>query len=92
MPTRPHPLNTPTPPPPPDEQAFTLLTTMGPSSLDSELRLLSPHSGGTMNLLNEFCLMIIECLVSKKQYELVNSYFSLFLQVCYASSQTEAYI
>ena len=64
-----------------DDEAFGLLMTLGPSSLDTELRLLSPHSGGTMNLLNEFCVMTLECLTSRRHYELINSYFSLFIQV-----------
>lgn len=74
----------------PEEYAGVIeeLKTMGPSAIDTEIRSLSPHLGGSTHLLSQFLTSISVVLESKRNYEVVQAYLGLFLKV-HASSLSE---
>ncbi|XP_046440161.1 WD repeat-containing protein 36-like [Daphnia pulex] len=61
---------------------------MGPSAIDTEIRSLSPHLGGSTHLLSQFLTSITLVLESKRNYEIVQAYLGLFLKV-HGSSLSE---
>jgi len=54
---------------------------MGPSAIDMELRSLSEEMGGSLELMEKFLLFILYVLSTRKNFELANSYLSLFLKL-----------
>ncbi len=61
---------------------------MGPSHVDTEIRSLSPHLGGTTHLLSQFLTAASFVIESKKNYEAVQAYLGLFLKI-HCSSLSE---
>lgn len=54
---------------------------MGPSAVDSEIRSLSPHLGGSNQLLSQFLTAISYTLEARRNYEVVQAYLGLFLKI-----------
>lgn len=57
------------------------MKSLGPSALDFEIRMLGPDAGGSYDLLRNFMLLCGDILQTKCDYEIVQSYLLLFLQV-----------
>ena len=54
---------------------------MGPSKIDSEIRLLSAEEGGSTEVMGYFLKFIEAILQSNKDFELAHAYLALFLKV-----------
>lgn len=64
-----------------DYQAlFNQLKLMGPSSLNYEVRCLSPEAGGTLELLVKFLELLKQVSENNKDFELSQSYLGVFLK------------
>ncbi|XP_048582009.1 WD repeat-containing protein 36 [Nematostella vectensis] len=57
------------------------LKAMGPSAIDAELRLVSPESGGTIALMQQFMEFLSTHMATKRDFELVEAYMALFLKL-----------
>jgi U3 small nucleolar RNA-associated protein 21 len=57
------------------------LKQMGPSAIDSEIRSLSLHLGGSVELLSQFLSAVTVVLKKRKDYEIVQAYLGLFLKI-----------
>ncbi|KAK3793159.1 hypothetical protein RRG08_024990 [Elysia crispata] len=57
------------------------LKEMGPSKIDSEIRLLSAEEGGSTEVMGYFLKFIEAILQSNKDFELAHAYLALFLKV-----------
>ena len=55
---------------------------MPPSSIDAEFRSLAPGSGGSTEQLSQFMCFLLDQLNSHLNFELIESYLTLFLKVC----------
>lgn len=64
-----------------DSEIMSRLKGMGPSAIDIEIRSLSPDGGGSIQLLSAFLSFVLFSMRSRKDYELVQAYLGLFLQV-----------
>ena len=58
-----------------------LLLDKGPSAIDIEIRSLGPEGGGSLNLLSGFLKMLQTGFDDNKNFEMLQSYFSLYLKV-----------
>lgn len=56
------------------------LKTLSPSHIEAEVISLSPDAGGSIELMKQFISMVNVMFKSKKDFELAQSYFSLFLK------------
>jgi U3 small nucleolar RNA-associated protein 21 len=54
--------------------------TLNPSTIDYEVRSLTPLGGGSIGLMEKFLDMIIEMLTANMNFELAQSYLALFLK------------
>ena len=54
---------------------------MGPSAVDTEIRSLSPHIGGSTHLLSQFLTAASTVLETRRSYEAVQAYLGLFLKI-----------
>ncbi|KAJ7356169.1 WD repeat-containing protein 36 [Desmophyllum pertusum] len=63
------------------EPLLELLKTMGPSSIDAEIRSLGPSAGGDVKLLELFMLFIEHQLASRRDFELTEAFLGLFLKL-----------
>ena len=64
-----------------DEPVLELLKSMGPSSVDAEIRCLSPSAGGDIKLLEMFMLFIEHQIGLRRDFELTEAFLALFLKV-----------
>uniref|UniRef100_A0A915HDN8 Small-subunit processome Utp21 domain-containing protein n=1 Tax=Romanomermis culicivorax TaxID=13658 RepID=A0A915HDN8_ROMCU len=62
-------------------QVFEILKSQNPSSIETELRILSPFYGGSIKHCRQFLFMILAKFSSFKDFELVSSYLSLFVKL-----------
>lgn len=62
-------------------KVFDELKGMGPSAIDTEIRSLSPHLGGSTHLLSQFLTGASIVLESRRRYEAVQAYLGLFLKI-----------
>ncbi|EDV23009.1 uncharacterized protein TRIADDRAFT_27735 [Trichoplax adhaerens] len=60
---------------------ISIMKSLGPSAIDFEIRMLGPDTGGSHDLLGSFMLLCEDLLKTGNDYEIVQSYLSLFLQV-----------
>ena len=63
------------------EAFMVLLKSMSLLNIDSEIKSLSPDGGGSIALLYAFLDFIEQSIDSKRDFEIVQAYFSLFLNV-----------
>lgn len=67
-----------------DEESYTecieKLKCMGPSAIEAEVTSMSPDVGGSVDVMKHFLLMVNVMLKSNKDFELAQSYLSLFLK------------
>lgn len=71
-----------------DVKVIEAFKDMGPSSIDTEIRSLSPHLGGSYQLLAQFLTGISKVLEKRRNYEVVQAYLGLFLKI-HCSSLSE---
>ena len=64
-----------------DAEVLAQFKEMGPSKIDSEVRLLSAEEGGSNEVMSYFLEFIEAILKSNKDFELAHSYLALFLKV-----------
>lgn len=64
-----------------DESVLELLKSMGPSSIDAEIRCLGPSAGGDIKLLEIFMLFIEHQLRLRTDFEFTEAILGLFLKV-----------
>ena len=62
-------------------QVMESLKQMGPSAIDTEIRSLSPHLGGSSELLAQFLRATVVILQTRKDFEVAQAYLGLFLKV-----------
>ncbi|XP_061479842.1 WD repeat-containing protein 36 [Rhineura floridana] len=60
---------------------LSILKDMGPSSIEAELRGLSPDGGGSVKVMQSFLRMIEAMLNTKCDFELAQAYLALFLKL-----------
>ena len=60
---------------------MSLLKTMTPVAVDSELRSLGPEGGGSVEQLAGFMRFLLERLRTRRDFELTEAYLGLFLKV-----------
>ncbi len=58
-----------------------LLKTMGPSTIDAEIRSLSSDISGSQELMTNFLEAMEELLKTNRDFELIQSYLGLFLKI-----------
>ncbi|CAF1073060.1 unnamed protein product, partial [Brachionus calyciflorus] len=63
------------------ETLLAELKKMGPSAIDMEVRSLSEDMGGSVELMERFMQFLLYLMTTRKNFELANSYLSLFLKV-----------
>ncbi|XP_074612173.1 WD repeat-containing protein 36-like [Acropora palmata] len=63
------------------EPVITLLKSMGPSSIDAEIRSLGPEAGGDLQLLQLFMLFIEHQLGTRRDFELTEAMLGLLLKL-----------
>uniref|UniRef100_A0A4W4G599 Small-subunit processome Utp21 domain-containing protein n=1 Tax=Electrophorus electricus TaxID=8005 RepID=A0A4W4G599_ELEEL len=63
------------------EDPVGLLKEMGPSAIDSELRVLAPDMGGDIRVMQSFLKMISTMLLLKRDFDLAQAYLALFLKL-----------
>lgn len=65
------------------------ITSLGPSAIDFEIKSLDPHAGGSDTVMLQFMKMINHMFTSNQNFELAQSYLSLFLKEhgCYLVTQ-----
>ena len=64
------------------EPYLSLMKSFGVATVESELRCLEPEPGSAPDLLLAFLRVTKMALRARRDYELVQSYLSLFLKVC----------
>lgn len=64
-----------------DDPVLELLKSMGPSSIDAEIRCLGPSAGGDIRLLELFMLFIEHQIGTRRDFELTEAFLALFLKV-----------
>lgn len=57
------------------------LKLMGPSAIDTEIRCLGPHAGGSTQLLGQFLRAAAAVLETRRNYEVIHAYLGLFLKI-----------
>ena len=62
-------------------EVLKMLLDKGPSALDIEIRSLGPEGGGSLGLLSGFLQMLQTGFDDNRNFEMLQSYFSLFLKV-----------
>ena len=70
-----------------DEPLIEHLKTMGPSSIDAEMRSLGPSGGGDVQLLEQFMLFMERQLHSRRDFEFTEAILGLFLKVSSLNSR-----
>ncbi|KAJ6669733.1 hypothetical protein lerEdw1_000282 [Lerista edwardsae] len=60
---------------------FNILKQMGPSTVDTELRSLSPDDGGSIKVMLSFLKMVQAILNTRRDFELAQAYLALFLKL-----------
>ncbi|XP_068725814.1 WD repeat-containing protein 36-like [Montipora capricornis] len=63
------------------EPVMNLLKSMGPSSIDAEIRCLGPAAGGDIQLLERFMLFIEHQIGTRRDFELTEAYLGLLLKL-----------
>lgn len=63
------------------ENILNRLKELGPSSIDTEIRSLSPDGGGSLEAMEQFLRFCDHILESRNNFELINAYLGLFLKV-----------
>jgi len=63
------------------EKAMALLKEKGPSAIEVEIANLAPEGGGSHRLMAKFLAFIRDCIESKFNFELAQSYLALFLKM-----------
>lgn len=62
-------------------EVLKILLDKGPSAVDIEIRSLGPEGGGSLSLLSGFLQMLQTGFDDNRNFEMLQSYFSLFLKV-----------
>ncbi|XP_061704761.1 WD repeat-containing protein 36 isoform X1 [Cydia pomonella] len=62
------------------EKCIVKLKSLSPAAIDSEVSCMSPDAGGTVEVLKQFLVMLNVMLRSNRDFELAQSYLSLFLK------------
>ncbi|XP_073952328.1 WD repeat-containing protein 36 [Choristoneura fumiferana] len=62
------------------EKCIAKLTAFSPAAIDSEVSSMAPDAGGSIEVLKQFLLMLNVMLKSNRNFELAQSYLSLFLK------------
>ncbi|XP_072950068.1 WD repeat-containing protein 36 [Epargyreus clarus] len=62
------------------EKCLEKLKTMSPSSIEAEVTSMAPDAGGSIEVMKKFITMLEVMLRSNKDFELAQSYLSLFLK------------
>ncbi|XP_063634058.1 WD repeat-containing protein 36 [Cydia splendana] len=62
------------------EKCIEKLKSLSPAAIDSEVSCMSPDAGGTVEVLKQFLAMLNVMLRSNRDFELAQSYLSLFLK------------
>lgn len=57
------------------------IKSLGPSMIDFEINNMTPDNGGSIEIMNQFLLMLCYIFSSNKDFELAQAYLSLFLRV-----------
>lgn len=60
--------------------SINLITSLGPSMVDFEIKSLDPHAGGNDTVMLQFMKMIHFMLASNRNFELAQSYLGVFLK------------
>lgn len=60
--------------------SINLITSLGPSMVDFEIKSLDPHAGGNDTVMLQFMKMIHFMLTSNRNFELAQSYLGVFLK------------
>ena len=63
------------------QSVLNLLLEKGPSAIDIEVRSLGPEGGGTLDLMSNFLTMIQNGFSDNRNFEVLQSYLSLFLKI-----------
>jgi len=63
------------------DPVLELLKSMGPSSIDAEIRCLGPSAGGDIRLLELFMLFIEHQIGTRRDFELTEAFLALFLKL-----------
>lgn len=63
------------------KQCIEKLKTLSPTAIEAEVTCMAPDDGGNIDLMNQFLLMLHVMLKSNKDFELAQSYLSLFLKM-----------
>ncbi|XP_055056909.1 WD repeat-containing protein 36 isoform X2 [Misgurnus anguillicaudatus] len=63
------------------EEPVKLLKELGPSAIETELRVLSPEMGGDVRVMQSFLKMISSVLQSKRDFDLAQAWLALFLKL-----------
>ena len=71
-----------------DEPFMGLLKSMGPSSIDAEIRSLGPSAGGDVKLLELFMLFLERQLRSRRDFEFTEALLGLFIKVSGSNSHS----
>jgi len=66
------------------------LKLMGPSAIDTEIRCLGPHAGGSSQLLGQFLRAAGAVLETRRNYEVAHAYLGLFLKIHCGSLSEDA--
>lgn len=64
-----------------DDPLLDLLKSMGPSSIDADIRSLGPSAGGDIKLLELFMLFIEHQIGVRRDFEFTEALLGLFLKV-----------
>lgn len=62
------------------EKCIANLSALSPAAIDSEVSSMAPDAGGSIEVLKQFLLMLNIMLKSNRNFELAQSYLSLFLK------------
>lgn len=62
------------------EKCIVKLQVLAPAAIEAEVTSMSPEVGGTIDVMKQFLLMIGVMLKSNRNFELAQSYLSLFLK------------
>ncbi|XP_059622050.1 WD repeat-containing protein 36 [Phlebotomus argentipes] len=62
------------------QPAIDHITKLGPSMVDFEIKSLSPDAAGSIELMEQFLLMVLDMLQSNANFELAQTYLAVFLR------------
>ncbi|CAB3235752.1 unnamed protein product [Arctia plantaginis] len=63
------------------EQCIEKLKTLSPTAIEAEVTSMAPDDGGSLDVMKQFLLMLNVMLKSNRDFELAQSYLSLFLKM-----------